>query len=1155
MFTAFSRPVLMILFVLTFFTSFSQQPAPKTLLWRISGKGLQQPSYLYGTMHLQDKRLFQFGDSVYHAIETTAGLATEIDFQQFVDSLFADKAEEEKADKLLSTQKVKLDRSKLNSTADSLLRKFGVQGNVVSRKMLKDIRSYRMRKLLQDGEMPTIVDGFLLALAQRQDKWTGGIEDLDDQLNTLDELGAELKPEQVLYSEKEFQQTLENMFRIYTSQDLDRIDDWSNSEYGRKQRDALLTQRNVKMAWRMDSLSAVRPTFFAVGAAHLPGDSGVIRLLRNRGFTVEPVFSARTISGDEYASHLKQKEWKEVRAEGEVYSIKMPGNPVDQNKLGEGVKMKFYFDLTSMTFYMAGHTNGYDPKARPLEKTIQEMAKNINGKKAGVTPKTVAAPGLQGLEAVFEKEGMTFRMQLFAKGKTLFMLMAGSLKKTTTAGDDATRFFNSFVPGESIARKDWKEFSLPEKAFAVQMPSTPSRYNEIDNEVAKSPNWTYTTYQVVDKQTEYFYMMQVRQVKPTYNIDKDSVFLQALKEDYKTRLDSITRFDITTYKDYPAAFMDYEMKKVSGVLKALHVIRGNQVYVLIAGAPKGSDLSDIDFFLESFKLLPDETTNWQSSETAGFSSAAPAPFKKIKLDSAASVKYLFEHYCSYNERNAVSYEVFKNGFSPNYWTLNDTAFYEAKLGFYKSDKDSLLHREWVQNGTIRGVDYTIQPYGSSRLKRLRFLVNKDTLYTLHTEVPAVEWNRGEHEKFFNEFRVQNEVPPTLFTSKASQLLQALRSTDSIEFAQSIEDLDNAGFRKEELSLLHKSFLENYRDSDEYNSTHNKLIDHLLPFADNTTLDFIEKEYPQLVGNKEAIRYKMLLLLTEMKTSESFSLLKKLLLNPLPQQGNPIPLQSRLLDSLELTATLFPQLMQKADDSLLAPVIAAVTNQLLDSGLLTRETILPYQEQILKAVNNETLLLKKGVYEPWELIRWADLLGWLNVPDGTKLLQNFLVQKDVYLKKAAILALLKNNHVVPAVEIAKVAADKSARQYFYEALQQMQKESLFPPLYASQKALAESDVYNLFASDYDDFTLTYVGQRIVPYQGKKALFHLFKVRLAYDDDEKKKDFMSVAGPYTPGSKEKILYADATGFYTDETFLPQKTDKLLRAYLLSLEPAEK
>ena len=61
---------------------------PNTLLWRISGNGLSKPSYLYGTMHLQDKRLFNFSDSTYAAIEKTEGLALEVNFNELIDSMF-----------------------------------------------------------------------------------------------------------------------------------------------------------------------------------------------------------------------------------------------------------------------------------------------------------------------------------------------------------------------------------------------------------------------------------------------------------------------------------------------------------------------------------------------------------------------------------------------------------------------------------------------------------------------------------------------------------------------------------------------------------------------------------------------------------------------------------------------------------------------------------------------------------------------------------------------------------------------------------------------------------------------------------------------------------------------------------------------------------
>ena len=38
------------------------------LLWRIDGPGMTSPSYLFGTMHLTDKRVFEFSDSVLLAL-------------------------------------------------------------------------------------------------------------------------------------------------------------------------------------------------------------------------------------------------------------------------------------------------------------------------------------------------------------------------------------------------------------------------------------------------------------------------------------------------------------------------------------------------------------------------------------------------------------------------------------------------------------------------------------------------------------------------------------------------------------------------------------------------------------------------------------------------------------------------------------------------------------------------------------------------------------------------------------------------------------------------------------------------------------------------------------------------------------------------------
>jgi uncharacterized protein YbaP (TraB family) len=68
---------------------------PKTFLWRISGNGLQKPSYLYGTIHITEKRAFFFGDSMYRALEICEGYAAELDMDSLssyvTNSLFENK--------------------------------------------------------------------------------------------------------------------------------------------------------------------------------------------------------------------------------------------------------------------------------------------------------------------------------------------------------------------------------------------------------------------------------------------------------------------------------------------------------------------------------------------------------------------------------------------------------------------------------------------------------------------------------------------------------------------------------------------------------------------------------------------------------------------------------------------------------------------------------------------------------------------------------------------------------------------------------------------------------------------------------------------------------------------------------------------------------
>jgi hypothetical protein len=467
-----------------------------------------------------------------------------------------------------------------------------------------------------------------------------------------------------------------------------------------------------------------------------------------------------------------------------------------------------------------------------------------------------------------------------------------------------------------------------------------------------------------------------------------------------------------------------------------------------------------------------------------------------------------------------------------------------------------LYQQWNQHGRLKALSFAIQAPGSETQKHLQILVNGDTLYTLHSMVQARDWNGEDQGRFFSSFRLQQEAMPTIYSSKATQLLQALATTDSATLSEATGLLDLIQFQKEELPLLHRSLLQVYADYDAYDNISDKLLSHIIPFADSTTLSFITKEYPGLSNEQERIKFPMLSLLGNMKTPAAYAVLQKLLLLPLPRAGNAFLLQAALADSLPLTATLFPALLQLAGDSLLAPVLVTLTNRLLDSNLLDKTALLPYEPQLLQITRHTAANLQKGEAEPWELTKYVTLLGSLNTSGANALLKELLPQPATYLKQAVILALVKNNIPVAAAEMKKVAADKEQRIYFYEALKELHKEALFPAGYAMQQSFAESELYNFIADDYEDnFTLTYIGQRNTLYKGKNGIFHLFKLRMAYEEDGVKRDYLAVTGPYTQGAKEKLTATDAAGFYTEQVFHPQKIDQLLKAYLKNNTPAEK
>jgi uncharacterized protein YbaP (TraB family) len=130
--------------------------------------------------------------------------------------------------------------------------------------------------------------------ARRHDKKINGFETAEFQAGLFDSIPYKQQAHELVESIDSLDQNKKNtdsLVAAYKRQDLDKIDEMSRREDAgmEKYMDLLLYDRNRKWVKALGSLLPAKSLVVAVGAAHLPGDQGVISLLRRAGYKVEPL--------------------------------------------------------------------------------------------------------------------------------------------------------------------------------------------------------------------------------------------------------------------------------------------------------------------------------------------------------------------------------------------------------------------------------------------------------------------------------------------------------------------------------------------------------------------------------------------------------------------------------------------------------------------------------------------------------------------------------------------------------------------------------------------------------------------------------------------------------------------------------------------------
>lgn len=148
----------------------------------------------------------------------------------------------------------------------------------------------------QDMDCPSKegMEQAIMKEAKTSSKEIKGLETIQFQASVFDSIPYEKQAKELVKALDSTATPLDNtkeLAAVYRDQDLAKIQEMTVQEDGvlSEYLDLLLYNRNADWAKKMNKLMPVNSILFAVGAAHLPGDKGVISLLKKQGYTLTPL--------------------------------------------------------------------------------------------------------------------------------------------------------------------------------------------------------------------------------------------------------------------------------------------------------------------------------------------------------------------------------------------------------------------------------------------------------------------------------------------------------------------------------------------------------------------------------------------------------------------------------------------------------------------------------------------------------------------------------------------------------------------------------------------------------------------------------------------------------------------------------------------------
>jgi|GEM_PF-5045326 len=1154
-----------ILFCALFFYcthAFAQIEKPNYgLLWEISGKDLPKPTYLFGSMHLPDARLFEFPDSMYILLDACEAFATEIDMDsamyhmENIDKTSRDYRTAYDIDLgihvNLPRKKSIYEEEEIKAPPPPIEKKTSKKAKRRYTKIAKkntsekDLAPYHFStgwNKTKHTDKHTFVDAYLAYIAKRHGKTMQGLENIEKHMNMYDDVRSSHKttldttftgmPDSLVFA---------NMVEYYRSGDLDKIKRIAGNLIG----DSIMILRNQIMVESIEEIAKKQTLFSVVGAAHLIGEKGVIDIFKQKGYQVRKITAQFTGVTEKYTfqSPTKNIVWHKHVNEAEGYSFEIPyksNNSIEESHQinGNAYACKDIFTGATYSFFtFSKKSTSSDSIVDSLrrEKSYEIYSKkpfknkNIAGTEYILYHKFDSIVSIRA--QVFYANHQWHIAQIFTKNAYLYE-------------DYANRFFDS-IQVHSI-EKEMKIFEDKKAGFQVMMYGKPNIYVEKINQQMGGENMQQMLHLYINKNNEDQTINVVR-----YNDliggsrwNSDTLLLNEIEKYVKESLaendSSYAKKDTTIAGVLSREFVVNRAGK-NIAIKAF--LRGTRLYIAMSNQ---DSLKRDTLFMSSFRLLPIQPMQLtrQTFKSGGLSLDFPKEKTEVidtllyKSNPFFSASY---DYAATEENTGVGFKVQKFQWGKYaYYTNLDSVFTSVeKINLNKNDTIITSKKHLLQG--LPTKDIVFKSKYATPQSVLRIMVSDVGIYTFLVYVPQELMGNAKIDTFFRSIEIIPKPAPfiegknPLFVSKAAIFIADLQSTDSLKFEKTKHLLSDFSITKAESGIFKNALLLSFPDdtiSVYYKETVKKMIWNKL---DSLGIDFIKKIY--VVNKSKEFKSIILNKLLGFKSQEGLDAFFELIEKKEVNDNEQVIEFFALKDTILLLKKNYPAILSLAKKGafqsqylLFEATSALLENDSTQIDFIIAEipTFVNILTKQLKVLENDSLIPK--IYLHKLLFLQLNIAKKLPKNNAISALMKQLLKENKItndLKIQTLSWLLQQKEVVQYEDIKQMLEDKQNYKICMDLLKIHNKFDIVKEVSLQQITLAESTLINMLS--IDEYSFVFLQEAVIRYKGKKRRFYIFQINSKY---RPKTNIIGYVGVF-PKNKKKFYYKEEKASYADVT----------------------